>query len=395
MKLAVFADQIFWFDGERYSTDEAFIKFITSFSIYFEEITIIARVSDDRKVEKYVINDPMIRICALPFYKDIYTLYKYGFIFFPRIYRLISQNILKWDILWLPFAHPISWIAIFLAKYHKIRFFCTIRGDHVKDMKYRYGGIKKLAALTTAKINDYLFPLMIKDIPIFVAGNSLYSRYKGISNLVFKMFPTLVSKKNIRLQCNHITPLKKALKLLYVGRLEPEKGVEYLIEALDRLRKTEGIEFHLDIVGSGPDRNILKKKKEESGVNRYVIFFGHIPSGPNLFEIYERSDIFVLPSLTEGAPQVLYEAMAKGLPIIATAVGGVPDIIKDGENGLLIPPANPEAIAEAILYLINDEELRIKLIKNALETVKEFTLEKQTHKMVSILQSHFGLELKS
>ncbi|MFX0209711.1 MAG: hypothetical protein ACFFDT_27265, partial [Candidatus Hodarchaeota archaeon] len=84
-----------------------------------------------------MIDKKNIKICPLPFYKDIYNLYKYGLIFFPQIYRIICQNITEWDVLWLPFGHPISCIITVLSRYHKIPFFCTIRGDYVKDTKYR------------------------------------------------------------------------------------------------------------------------------------------------------------------------------------------------------------------------------------------------------------------
>jgi len=86
---------------------------------------------------------------------------------------------------------------------------------------------------------------------------------------------------------------------------------------------------------------------------------------------YRAADVFVLPSLMEGFPRVLYEAMSQGVPVIATSVGGIPDIVKDRDNGLLVVPGSPDRLAEAIRTALVDDELRAKIVTNGYETVEK------------------------
>ena len=105
--------------------------------------------------------------------------------------------------------------------------------------------------------------------------------------------------------------------------------------------------------------------------------FNIISNIPNAARYLKNFDIFVLPSLKEGLPYVVLEAGLAGLPVVASNVGGVPEIIENGKDGLLVPPANPEELAKAIKKLIGDKNLRENLAKNLCEKItKEFSLEK-------------------
>jgi len=206
--------------------------------------------------------------------------------------------------------------------------------------------------------------------------------------------PSIISENDIlsKSETSGKSKMEK-LDLLSVGRLTPEKGLDYLIKALPLIIKKNDLPLKLTIVGGGRFKDNMEELILSYGLSGYINLKGYVPFGPELLNIYTSSDIFILPSHTEGIPKTLYEAMARGVPIVATSVGGVPDVIKDEENGLLIPPANTEAIAEAVLRLVNDEKLRGRLVKNGLETVKEYTIEKQKDRMINILESHFGVEI--
>jgi len=125
---------------------------------------------------------------------------------------------------------------------------------------------------------------------------------------------------------------------------------------------------HLTIVGSGPDETILKKMAHDLGIQDRVSFKGR---QENVLGELHDTDIFVLPSLSEGMSNVLLEAMACGLPVVATNVGGNSDLIQDGHNGLLIPPRDSISLTKALLELIENEELAQRLGKQARVTVEE------------------------
>jgi len=167
------------------------------------------------------------------------------------------------------------------------------------------------------------------------------------------------------------------------GRMSPEKGHYYLIKAIGLIKDyCNNVVFNF--CGDGVLRSKLIKMAEKMGVSGICSFPGFCK---NMSNIYQKSDIFVLPSLSEGLPNVILEAFSFAIPVVATNVGGVPEIVEDRINGLLIPPKNPEALADAILTLINNEEERIKMGLAGKEKMKkEFNFERQLRKTVRIYE---------
>jgi glycosyltransferase involved in cell wall biosynthesis len=123
-----------------------------------------------------------------------------------------------------------------------------------------------------------------------------------------------------------------------------------------------------------------------------VHFHGFVPQGAALRQLYRESDVFILPSLQDQQPKVLMEAMSQSLPVIATNVGGIPTIVQNGENGLLVPPARPEAFATAVRQVLSDDGLRQKLVREGLTHARAHTVEQETAKMMQVVASHFSLE---
>jgi glycosyltransferase involved in cell wall biosynthesis len=148
------------------------------------------------------------------------------------------------------------------------------------------------------------------------------------------------------------------LRLILVGRLSPEKGIGGLLEALAMLPEAECL--RLAIVGDGPMRAELDARVEQLGLGDRVTFLGRLPEAETLAEI-ARSDALVLPSFMEGLPIVLMEAMALGKPVIATRVAGIPELVTDGETGLLFTPSDWTELAARISALTNDKQLRQRL----------------------------------
>jgi glycosyltransferase involved in cell wall biosynthesis len=119
-------------------------------------------------------------------------------------------------------------------------------------------------------------------------------------------------------------------------------------------------------MGDGPEKECLSSMVKKAGLDRDVLFTGFLE---NSEEWLPALDIFVLPSLTEGTPMALLEAMAMGIPVIASAVGGVPDVIEDGINGFLVPPGESRAIHERIMLLIDKPDQMKRLSRAGKETV--------------------------
>lgn len=135
------------------------------------------------------------------------------------------------------------------------------------------------------------------------------------------------------------------LKIVSIGRLSPEKGYDILLDALRDLDQRGRQNWTADIIGPGADLPHLREKAERFGIANRVTFAGPVQWGPELFARLDRAELYVLPSLTEGMPRALLEAMARGLPVVATRVGGVPDLVDDR---VLVPPGDADAMATAI-----------------------------------------------
>jgi glycosyltransferase involved in cell wall biosynthesis len=138
-----------------------------------------------------------------------------------------------------------------------------------------------------------------------------------------------------------------------VARLDLQKGFAYLLRAIRELCVTFP-ELKIVIVGEGPDRSAIEDMIQDHGLRSNVILAGQQSDMPG---VYAAMDIFVLPSLNEGLPMTILEAMAAGKPVIATRVGAIPTVIKQGENGLLVHAGDSNGLREAIKYLLNDSDL--------------------------------------
>ena len=159
--------------------------------------------------------------------------------------------------------------------------------------------------------------------------------------------------------------------LLTVGRLSREKGQTDLIEAIALLRKeNEGPELRLVIVGEGPDIERLQDEARKSAAADWIIFTGH---QADVTAYYTLADLMVLPSHTEGSPNALLEAMAAGLPIVATAVGGVPEIVTADREAVLVEKSSPVSLARAIARVLKDGELRTRISSTARSTAASYS----------------------
>ena len=160
----------------------------------------------------------------------------------------------------------------------------------------------------------------------------------------------------------------KTYDILFVGRLVREKGIDILLKAIKILKNKYSKNLKIAIVGDGELKENLNNLTVELGVNREVKFLG---VRKDVKELMVSSKIFVLPSRSEGFGIVIIEAMSNMLPVIATHVGGIPELIENGKEGILVPPENSEALAREINSLLENKELREKLSKAAYKKVRE------------------------
>jgi len=177
----------------------------------------------------------------------------------------------------------------------------------------------------------------------------------------------------------------KEYDILFVGRLTKAKGVDILIKAIKILKEKYQKEIKADIVGKGYLEEELKELVIKLGIEKEIEFLG---VRRDIEKLMKSTKLFVLPSRWEGLPLTILEAMSSGAGIIATKVGGIPEIIQNGKEGILISPEDSETLAGAIAELLKDRELRVKLGVNAYKKVKEkYSMEVYTKNIVEFYKS--------
>jgi len=382
MRLAVFSGQYFVFDGKNYSTDEAFVKFIASFHRYFEKIVFCDPVSRQKETQAYVLNSAKAEVCPLPHF-SVYSFWKNVVFIYPRVYRIIRDNISGWDVVWLNAPHPVSLMCAIVCKRSGKPFFLFIRQNLKVQVGYRNQGITKTLATVAATLLETVFRRLFSDCLTFAVGGEIFERYRKTGKAVHKTAVSLISEKEIpHASFHHQACHQRGKTLLSVGRLDPEKGVIYLIEAVDRLVADGKADIILNIVGTGTEERSLRRQVSKRGLENNVHFVGYVSHGPQLFNLYRQSDIYIQPSLTEGWPQTMFEAMACGVPVVAARVGGLPFLIEHEENGLLVNPASPLGICEAVERILGNAQLRGRLVGNGLATARRHCLEVEREKIM-------------
>ncbi len=228
---------------------------------------------------------------------------------------------------------------------------------------------KTLKSRLRIKLDKIAARLTTRTIAVSDNVESFIEQYLGST-----VKKTLVIRNGITLpEASQITTNRsqKPIVLGSVGRLAQAKGHKFLLKAFSEINKTrQGIQLH--IAGDGPLKNELLALAKSLGIKKNVCFLGTLK---DINSFLEKIDVFVLPSVQEGIPLALLEAMAAQKPVIASKIGGVPEVITHNENGLLVKPANVNALIEAIDKAIRSKNLRTKLAAQAKATVvKEFNI---------------------
>ncbi|MFN0087685.1 MAG: glycosyltransferase [Blastocatellia bacterium] len=255
-----------------------------------------------------------------------------------------------------PDGAPGATVAMIAAKIYRLTFSFTAQGAEA----YFYAAGNNL----TAAVEN----------AAFVACADVYTR----SQLMMMTPPGEWEKFEIALPgvpLETFKPVAKrivddAFELLSVGELIPAKAQHVLIAAVDRLVNQDGRNLRLRLVGEGSDRGLLEAQVDGAGLRSSVIFEGAVDH-ERIRSYYANADAFVLPSFAEGAPIALLEAMAMEIPCVTTHIPGIPELIRDGMDGLLTSPSDVAELADAIAQLMDNQILRVELAAAGRERVLE------------------------
>jgi glycosyltransferase involved in cell wall biosynthesis len=224
---------------------------------------------------------------------------------------------------------------------------------------------------------------------VFTQGHALFDQCRAINPHATKcdMVHSTITQEEFFQRA--ASGFHKPLRILTVSRLEPGKGLDILAKSL-RILIESGFNVEWWCVGRGESEQALKVLTESLGMSECVRFIGYVSHGAELFELYRRADIFVLPSFHEGIPNVILEAMAHSMPIVATDVGSVCQVIRNGVEGVLTPPGEPKSLAEAILRLANNDIQAYLMGKAALQRARSYEADSFSGLHSSFIETAFG-----
>jgi glycosyltransferase involved in cell wall biosynthesis len=376
VRLGVYSDLRYWSDGETLSTNRAFIRFVTSLPPRVDEVVLFGRLAREPGRAPYTLPHEGVRLVPLPWYPkvtDVTRLLRAS----RGSVRIFRNELDGLDAVWIFGPHPLALAFALAARRRGTPLFLGIRQDYPEYVGNRLSGKRWIWTLPLAHGLERSFRALGRSSPTVALGAEIAQHYERGEAPVLTTGFSLVRR-------SELTPPEQALarswagelQVLSVGRLDPEKNPLLLADVLAAVRSRDP-RWRLVVAGEGPLRKALTGRLEELGLADAAELLGEVPNGPELWELYRRSHAFLHVSLTEGLPQVLFEAQAAGLPVVATAVGGVPAALHGGETGLLVPPNDAGAAGAALERLARDETLRRRLVAAGLRAAAGETMEAQ------------------
>ncbi|WP_456365947.1 glycosyltransferase family 4 protein [Thermococcus sp.] len=301
--------------------------------------------------------------------------YRLGEKLYWKFKDFIIENDIDFDLIHAHFIWPSGYAAARLAREFNVPLVITAHGYDVYDLPFRgKGWFERVRfALDSADhvitVSQSNFEILTGKLGVPVEKVSVIPN--GFDSRLFYPMDKFEVREKLGL------PLDKKV-ILNVANLVPVKGHEFLVRAMVDVLKVRR-DVLLVVVGDGPLRGKLEGLVKKLGLGEYVKFVGAKPHGEVPLWM-NAADLFVLSSLREGNPTVMFEALGVGLPFVGTSVGGVPEVIKSEDYGLLCPPANAKCLAEKILIALEKDWDREKIIKHA----QQFTWDKIAKGIIKI-----------
>lgn len=372
LRLGIFADLSYRRDADGLSTDRAFVRFVTGLEPLVDELVLFGRLSP----EPARAANPVpagVRFVPLPYYPKVSNLpaLARALAAAPRVFARELEHL---DAVWLFGPHPLSLIFASQARRGGKTVFLGVRQEMAQYIGNRLPSRAWAWTLPVAHALEWRFRRLARRAPTVVVGDELgrvYGRSGG--PLLATGFSLIQPGEIVRAETAVAKDWSGEIRLLSVGRLDPEKNPLLLADILDLLPAR----FSLDVIGVGPLETPLRACAGER-----IRLHGYV-AHPELGRRYRDAHAFLHVSLTEGLPQVLFEAGAAGIPIVATDVGGVSDAVAHGERALLVPPRDAHAAAAAVLRLADDEPLRNALVERGLANVANETMDAQLDRIAA------------
>lgn len=374
--------------GGALATDQAVVRFVTELAASAGEMVLFGRRRVGTERAPYAIPQEGVRLVALPDYPSVASV--------GRLARSargacasFARALEQLDVVLLFGPHPLAIAFALIARRRGVPAVLGVRQDFPRYIAGRVSRANRLWAVPAAVAHEAVFRLLARTTPTMVVGEDLARRYGAAHRPHVRSIPiSLVREADVIDEARALARSWDGdeLRILSVGRLDPEKNPLLLPRILERLLR-EDKRWRLDVVGDGPLQSAVEASARELGVRERLRTHGHVANGEELQALYREATVFLHVSFTEGLPQVLFEAAAAGLPIVATDVGGVGAALAGADPALLVPPDDAATAADALRRLRDDPALRAAAISHALAVARSGTIESGHAQLLRLLRA--------
>ena len=396
MRLGIVYHMPFWRDGDGHlrEVEGSFARYVDSLAPYFDEIVLCVPVLDQARGEGTVVRSSNVTLAPLVNFDGPMHFYPRLPRLLPRIFRFARSV----DVLHCRVPTPAAIFAFLFARWLGRPAFVLVVGDlaALRD-SVPYRGLKQKLWRAYTAFEERNVQWMANGSLAFANGGALARKHSRAGRPVLETRTTTIGRADVA--SREDTCVAGTVRILTVSRIDPRKGLGILPDAISRLQ-AKGFDAVLDIVGPAvgapgeAEQRAIAARAVALGVEGRVRLLGAVPLD-RLLPLYRDYDLFVLPTLPgEGIPRVLLEAMTSGVPVVTTRVAGIPSLVTHELNGLLVDEPTPTAIADALVRLLSDANLRRRLIANGYETARAHTLEAQAASMMREVSTRLHVTLR-
>jgi glycosyltransferase involved in cell wall biosynthesis len=379
IKLLAFTDYVYRRrDGVLYG-ERAFSVFLGALAPQVQELTLVGRLDPEGEDAcRYPLPDG-VHFVPIPHYASLTAPLQVASSLARSLWRF-WRALDDADRVWLlgPYPHALAFAVLTLAR--RRRLILGVRQDFPAYVRSRRPTRHWMHR--SADVLEGSWQLLARRCPVVVVGAQLAEHYAH-APAVLDITVSLISAQDVaRGREAAGRDYDRELTILSVGRVDHEKNPLLLADVLERLR-AQNSRWRLVVAGEGALLAELQADLARRGLTSHAELLGYVPVS-ELLERYRSAHVFLHVSLTEGVPQVLIEAFASGLPVVATDVGGVRDAVGDG--ALLIGPADAPAAVAAVARVADEPELRARLIEAGLASAERHTLQAESARVVQFIE---------
>jgi glycosyltransferase involved in cell wall biosynthesis len=386
MRLGIYTDAPFRSDGEVVSTRFELVgRFFPSLAGRVDDVVIFGRLDPAPAREPYAL-PARVAYVPLPYYPSVFDVV--GVVrALAKSRATFTRHVLGLDALWLFGPGPMSMAFARSARAAGVPLVLGVRQDYPAYIRHRLPNRRWGWALAGAYALEFAFRRLAANTPTVVLGEGLAAKYAGSAPRLVTAFSLFGRDDVLPRDVALARRWDGQLRVLVVSRIDREKNPFLLLEIIEGLRARDP-RWQMAIVGDGPLLPELQRRIRERGLTDAVELRGYVENGRPLWREYHTSHAFLHVALTEGLPQTLAEANAAGLPIVATAVGGVAAAVARSSSGFAVPPRDAHAAVDALERIRTDVTLRERLVSAGLEYAAGETLESHLDRVAGFIREH-------